>query len=212
MAVSPLPGKLVASALTGLLLATTVSACGGDDSKDDKDSKADASAPSYPEVKGTPATGDAVKANGYTYRLPKGWTVITSQLKAANPGIDSGGRATEPVSRFMSSINTITSPNEVQAGAPTTAQLKAVATQIRSELVPISPQVKQLSPVSVDGVPTVRQEGRASNETGPFYVMQYWLVSQGSSFGFTFAFPEDSSKADRDKVVTSVLSSVSVAS
>lgn len=210
MVVSPKsPAKLVASALATVLL-LSVSACGGSD--DEKKKSADTSAPSYPKIDARPATGTSLKGTGYTYKLPTGWQDITSQLKATQPGIDSGGRATPPTDPFTANLNTLTTPNQIETSKPTTAQLKQVAAEIKSEIAPLSPTIKQLSPVSVDGVPTLRQEGPASNSGAKFYIEQYWLVTAGSSFGFTFAFPTSASAGDRDKVVESVLASVDLAS
>lgn len=196
--------KLLASALV-VALVPTLAACGG---SDDKDSGSGSSTASYPKIDAQPATGKSVEGTGYSYKLPNGWEDITSQLKATQPGVDSGGRATPPTDPFTANLNTLTTPNQVQDARPSLDDLKVVAAQIKKEIAPLSPDAKLLSPVSVDGVPTVRQEGPANNSGAKFYLEQYWMVTPGSSYGFTFAFPRSTSSAERDKVVGSVLASV----
>lgn len=201
--------QLLASALVAVLL-PTLAACGG---SDDTAKKSEAkSTSSYPKISGTPATGTTIKGTGYTYKLPTDWQDITSQLKANQPGIDSGGRATPPTDPFTTNLNTLTTPNQVKGETPTKAELSEVATQIKQEIAPLSPSAKRVSTVSVDGVPTVRQEGAASSNGAKFYIAQCWLVTKGSSYGFTFAFPTSTASASRDKLIGSVLSSVKFSS
>lgn len=206
---SKTPAKLIVSALAVVLL-PTLAACGGSDKAETK-KKDSSSASSYPTIDATPAAGTSIKGTGYTYKLPADWQDITSQLKASQPGIDSGGRSTPPTDPFTANLNTLTTPNQVAASTPTKAELAEVAAQIKQEITPLAPSIKQLDPVTVDGVTTVRQEGAASNSGAKFYIEQFWLVAKGSSYGFTFAFPTSTPAAQRDTVTESVLASVKFA-
>lgn len=202
--------RLLARTAVALLAVVALTSCSKSDStaKDATSTSASASASSSAPASPTaaPATGVEVKGTGYTYRLPQGWEDITADLKKAQPGIDSGGRATPATPPFTANLNVLTTSSDIK-GKPTDAQLTALGKALKAEVAQISPDMASKPNTLLDGATALHQEGNAVSGPSKFFLVQYLAVNDGSNYSLTFAFPRSVSAGDRDKVASAVVAS-----
>jgi hypothetical protein len=205
--------KIAVTAAAVLLLAScgksSDSTASGSSSKSSSSSASASDTASSPTA--APAGGTKMTGTGYTYSLPDGWTDISTDLKASQPGIDTGGRAAPATPPFTANLNTLTTPSDFK-GVPTSSDLDALAKQIKAEVATLSPDAKTLPHIKIDGSPAVHQEGDATSKDAQgkavkFFLVQYFVVHSGKNYGLTFAFPTDSTAGARDKIVQPVLAS-----
>src|SRR4051795_13041599 len=159
-----------------------------------------------PSSTANPSTSKAMAGNGYVYHLPKGWEVITAQLKQNQPGIDTGGRAKPATPPFTANMNTLTTPSKV-SGEPTKDDLDALSAQIKGEVKSLAPKIQTKPTVTIAGAPAVHQEGNANSSGTKFYLVQYFVIHKNNNYGLTFAFPKGQSAGAREKIVQPVLAS-----
>ncbi|MDN5895815.1 MAG: DUF1795 domain-containing protein [Nocardioides sp.] len=148
---------------------------------------------------GKPADGATVKGAGYSYSIPSDWKDITKEAKKVQQSVDTAAGVAKPSGTFRSNLNVGIN----DAPGTTLDQLeKAVPAQLKS----MSPNLKSLPRVSIDGHEAIHHRGDASQQGTKYFLEQFATIDDdGKVMILTFSFDPDTKQADRDKVINSVL-------
>ncbi|MRK00223.1 hypothetical protein GEV27_01690 [Aeromicrobium sp. S22] len=190
-----------AAALT-LMATLTLSACGSSDSSDNSSSSSSSSSKSEKATgfDAPPADGPTIKGTDYTYSVPDSWE--TPKNKPAGFDFDSLAVDSDDKDGFADNINVLR-----QSPAPTGVTIEELSKNLGDELTKQGARdVKTNESVTVAGESAAHISMSQELNGNKNLTEQYYMLRKGALYVVTFSHSTDVSKADRDKIAGSVLS------
>ena len=146
----------------------------------------------------SPATGQTVAAEQYTFTLPEGWGFPDG----APEGFDEATFASDlqDDDEYQDSLNILTSP----AGEVTPDQVEDVGvTELENAG---ATEVRVLPRITAAGSESSHLTAGFAQDGVDYLIDQYYLTDAGQTYIVTFSFSPDTPQADRDALAQSVLS------
>ena len=200
------PFRAATAALTTVLLAGTLAACG--DADEPSAAPADASTTSAPPESPTesateeePADGDRIAGQGYSYAVPEGWEDGTERFQAISPLLDTGAVDTDVSQGFADNVNVIRNDSFPEMGLDEAEQ------QFVAEAETVSEDVQVRERAEIDGETVLHISGRTDAGKSKVRTEQYSLFREDAWYIVTFSFAEKSPDTTVDADVTTVLGS-----
>ncbi|WP_395641046.1 hypothetical protein [Pseudolysinimonas sp.] len=155
--------------------------------------------PDVPTSDATPATGELISGDGYTYNVPDGWGVPPETPSGFDP--DTLAVDLADTDGFTDNINVLLSP----AGTITSDQVESLG-------------VDELEGAGATGVEVRPRVGIAGEESAhltalftqggvSYQIDQYYPTHDGQTYVVTFSFSETETEAEREDLAESVLAS-----
>lgn len=159
---------------------------------------AGSSASPAPEIDATPAAGDTVTSDGYSYSIPEGWAEQDASMAM---GADTIALDSEIIDDFSNNVNVVLSPN----GAFTPDEIEDTA---GAELEAGGGEnVEVLDRVTVAGSETAHITASTSSSGVTYYIHQYYLTNDDQTYVVTFSFGESIADEDAIDISESILAS-----
>ena len=205
--------RLAAAALLGTLV---LAGCGNDDPDTaSSGGAATSSASESDSAAETPSAEASINAapkadlkgdivgKGYAYDLPEGWVDTTKEARELQASIDTAAAEKEPADGFSDNLNV-----GYQAGS--SATLEQLEASVPSQLANLVKKgdLEVLPRTEVGGVEAIHHRAPAQLGSTDYFLEQFAAVTDDGDIAIiTFSFSRKVPKAERDKVISTVIDS-----
>jgi hypothetical protein len=184
----------------------TLAGCGGsdDDSDDAPDTSSSSAASDAPDDSNdeaadsdaSPATGDVITADSFSFNAPAGWT----DAKELFPAAAAVAADRQDTDGFSDNINVISDPTVVGA------DLDALESSAEKVLTGANAKdVEVEDPYTIDGEEAARISAVLEQNGVSYHTEQFAVDHDGKGYVVTFSFSDSVSDDDRDKLAESVI-------
>ncbi|GGF41311.1 hypothetical protein GCM10011519_13850 [Marmoricola endophyticus] len=182
--------RLLALPIAAVALSAGLTACGGG-----------AELPSTKAGEGyDPATGPAISGTGYEMHAPKGWTDVTSSVKASQKQVDQAYASPQAVDNFKPNLNIIIG-KDVGSGTPSDKDFDEGEEQLTSQLKKVGATNVKVQPrVALDGETAVHVTASASASGVEYVTDQYIAIHDGDAYTLTYSFPSSAQEKESQDV------------
>ena len=202
------PLRVTAAALTALLLAGTMAACGDDEPTASSSEETSAATPTETASETpsespaeTSSDGDRIEGQGYSYGLPEGWQDGTERFRAMSPLLDTGALDNDARAGFSDNVNVIRNDTYPEMG------LEEAEQQFSEEAETVSEQVRIRERSEIGGQTAIHISGRTAMGKATVRTEQYSLYRDDAWYVVTFSFgektPDPAAQADISTVLGS---------
>jgi hypothetical protein len=154
---------------------------------------------STPTPTATPVSGKTITGTGYDYVVPKDWGLPSGVT--APSGADSFAASLHDTDGFADNVNVVTLGSGKLTPEIAETQGQAGLKQVGAKDIRVADRV------TVAGEPAAHITAVLSNSGAKYQVEQVYLGHENKAYVVTFSFNTTVSQADRDAVITPILTS-----